>query len=688
MQNKKARHIICTIVIITLLAGQTLFSFGDENQSIQQYAASTTEGAINETVPSNPPSSGGNGDATDTNKDNGSNKEISIEAQNSSDGNSLENELSIIEQKTDDVVNGAEFNGYIVEIKENKVDEIIEEEKEKVIETEIKEDLVVVENPEDIVSFVSASAIENISPNYVVSAFAYPENTNDTYYSSQWWIPQANINSIWKTGKTGAGINVAIIDSGLNLSHQDIDETKVKGALNFTDLNNPSSTDISDGAGHGTFVTGIIAAKTNNAFGLAGITDQVNIYSYKVLGADGKGDVANIIKAYTALLNSGVTIDVLNLSLGHEGSIPAENDLIQQFISRGTIVVAAVGNDGTKGSPLSYPANYSGVIGVGSIDSNGAISNFSSRNSSVDVSAPGGGMTGLSKSGSGTQPGSGTSFACPVVASVAVAVKQMNRSINSIEFLNLLKSSVIDNGPAGWDSSYGYGVLSVNSLINSLYGNYGTVYFDANGGYGVYTTKTVVTGSNYGALPATSRSGYVFAGWFTAPAGGYYVDASSIMNSTGAVTLYAQWSKLFTVSFNANGGKKVSTKKSVPVGWQYGSMPSSSRSKYGFLGWYTKKTGGTKVTASSYMWTSANTTLYAHWGKKYTVKFNPNKGKVKTKSKSVTKGATYGSLPTPTRAKYTFVGWYTKKSGGTMITSTKAAKMNGTQTLYARWKKA
>jgi len=82
--------------------------------------------------------------------------------------------------------------------------------------------------------------------------------------------------------------------------------------------------------------------------------------------------------------------------------------------------------------------------------------------------------------------------------------------------------------------------------------------------------------------------------------------------------------------------------------------------------------------------------LYAHWTPKtYTVKFNPNKGDlgVNPTSEVVTYGQAYGTLPTPTRDDYTFVGWYTKTSGGSKITETSTVKITATTTLYARWKK-
>lgn len=140
----------------------------------------------------------------------------------------------------------------------------------------------------------------------------------------------------------------------------------------------------------------------------------------------------------------------------------------------------------------------------------------------------------------------------------------------------------------------------------------------------------------------------------------------------------------YEVTFNSNGGSKVSTQY-IPSNGTVKKPGNPSKSGYYFDGWYTDSkctkayNFSTKVTA--------NTTLYAKWLKKYTVKFNGNGGSVKTTSKKVTYSKKYGTLPSPTRKGYSFSGWYTKKSGGTKITANSTVKITKTTTLYAHWKK-
>lgn len=142
------------------------------------------------------------------------------------------------------------------------------------------------------------------------------------------------------------------------------------------------------------------------------------------------------------------------------------------------------------------------------------------------------------------------------------------------------------------------------------------------------------------------------------------------------------------VTFNPNEGSVASDKetKTVFFGQLYGELPVPTREHYSFLGWFTEASGGTEITAESMVETLANQTLYAHWSRNtYKVNFNANGGSVSTASKNVESGATYGSLPTPTRTGWTFNGWFTASSGGSKVTADTTVALGGEQTLYAQW---
>ncbi|MCR4615072.1 MAG: InlB B-repeat-containing protein [Clostridiales bacterium] len=181
-----------------------------------------------------------------------------------------------------------------------------------------------------------------------------------------------------------------------------------------------------------------------------------------------------------------------------------------------------------------------------------------------------------------------------------------------------------------------------------------TVTFNANGGSVSTSSKSVTVGSTYGTLPTPTRTGYTFNGWYD---GSTKITASSTVTKTSNHTLTASWTgNSITVTFNANGGSCATTSKSVTVGGTYGTLPTASRFGYNFLGWYD---GSTKITASSTVTKTSNHTLTAKWqGIEVTVTFDPNGGSVAPNNKPVRVGETYGSLPTPTRSNYTFLGWY------------------------------
>jgi uncharacterized repeat protein (TIGR02543 family) len=140
-----------------------------------------------------------------------------------------------------------------------------------------------------------------------------------------------------------------------------------------------------------------------------------------------------------------------------------------------------------------------------------------------------------------------------------------------------------------------------------------------------------------------------------------------------------------TVTFNSNGGSKVAAQM-FKAGSKISKLPKTARKGYAFKGWYTAKKGGAKLNTNTVV--DKDVTYYARWtAKKFTVKLNANKGKIKTKSKTVTFAGKYGKLKSPTKAGYKFAGWYTKKKGGSKITAKTKVKITKTQTLYAHWKK-
>ena len=214
-----------------------------------------------------------------------------------------------------------------------------------------------------------------------------------------------------------------------------------------------------------------------------------------------------------------------------------------------------------------------------------------------------------------------------------------------------------------------------------------TLTYNANGGSGAPSKVSNITSTNI-ASTVPIRQNYDFLGWNTSSSASTatYVAGDKITLSKDT-TLYAVWKgKSYIVTFNANGGTTSTASKSVTYNSTYGTLPTPSKPGYTFNGWFTATSGGTKIISSSTYSTSGNQTLYAQWTvNKYTVTLNPNSGTVSPTSLTVTYDSTYGTLPTPTRPKYRFLGWFTAATGGTQVTSSTKYTTAGNSTLYAHW---
>lgn len=192
-------------------------------------------------------------------------------------------------------------------------------------------------------------------------------------------------------------------------------------------------------------------------------------------------------------------------------------------------------------------------------------------------------------------------------------------------------------------------------------------------------------------LPTATKTGYTFAGWYTASSGGTKVTSRTRYTTSGNSTVYAHWSiNQYDVTLSKGTGIS-----SVSGGgtYNYGtrvSIRATASSGYTFSKW--SITSGSATIAST---TSSSTTLTVGasdvtvqataTAKQYTVTFNANGGSVSPSSKTVYYNSTYGTLPTPSRSNYTFTGWYTSSSGGTQKTSSSTYTTVGDSTLHAHW---
>lgn len=264
--------------------------------------------------------------------------------------------------------------------------------------------------------------------------------TNDPKLSQQEaYLDAVAAPAAWAKQHGSAAVKIAIVDSGIDTTHPDLND-KIVGTYNAA---TGKATPITDQVGHGTFVAGVAAAETNNGIGVAGAGYSASILGVKVADSEGAIQIDDEVAGIKWAADHGANI--INLSFGGPDSSPAERDAIAYAQRRGALVVAAAGNNGD--SIKQYPAAYPGVIAVGATDvRHHARAAFSSYGSWVKVAAPGVDIVSTAPAQSeiwgatsGYAEGDGTSFSSPLVAGEAALLKAQNPALS----LYRLRAAVI-----------------------------------------------------------------------------------------------------------------------------------------------------------------------------------------------------------------------------------------------------
>jgi thermitase len=292
--------------------------------------------------------------------------------------------------------------------------------------------------------------VEAADYNYIRRAFFVP---NDPKLDGQWGLTKTRFRGAW-TGAKGGGAKVAVVDSGAYAGHPDIG--KILAQKDFVE--GDAVADDDHRKGHGTRVTGIAGALTDNGKGVAGGCFKCGLLVAKVLNRDGNTTDSKLIKGIDWSVDHGA--DVVNLSLGG----PADSDVLRTEVNRasarGAVVVAAAGNAGT--TKKEYPAAYSEAIAVSATDRTDGLANFSSHGDWVDLAAPGTNILSTRKSGDyGTQ--SGTSFSAPFVSGLAGLLASQGKSAYAIR--QRMQETAVDLGPAGKDARFGHGRINADNAV-------------------------------------------------------------------------------------------------------------------------------------------------------------------------------------------------------------------------------
>ncbi|MBP1992919.1 S8 family peptidase [Paenibacillus eucommiae] len=415
---------------------------------------------------------------------------------------------------------------------------------------------------------IPASEIEKLRSNPLVASVEPDIQLQITAQTMDWGVTVVNATYAWNNGYTGKGIKVAVLDSGIEMHHEDI---MIAGGVSFVDYTQSYDDDF----GHGTHVAGIIGAKNNN-IGVVGVAPDADLYSVKVLDSHGVGYLSDVIAGIDWAVDN--KMDIINMSMATSVDSPALHNVVDQAYASNVLIVASAGNAGNAegtGETIQYPAKYSSVISVGAVDQNGQRATFSSTGSELEIVAPGVGINSTYLS-SRYKVLSGTSMASAFVTGKLALLKQIYVDSTSEEMrLKLLHEvmGIDNNGKVPSSNSVTvstYQDLSLSQLIyasSALNGNFiksfktfdwsmcncavdasGYTYKYSVDGVNVVNNSTIVpANAKWATLDgfktfdwsmcscAVSASGYTFK---------YSVDGVNVINNSPTVPANAKWATL------------------------------------------------------------------------------------------------------------------------------------------------
>jgi type VII secretion-associated serine protease mycosin len=302
--------------------------------------------------------------------------------------------------------------------------------------------------------------VEYAEPSYrvqvVTEGVIAAVGVNDPMTAGQYSLDQMRVRDAWSLEKGGSGV-VAVLDTGVQANHPDLSGRVLAGHDFVND-----DTNAADDNGHGTWVAGIIAAKPNDGYGIAGISWSDKILPVKIMTREGSGSTSDLIAGIRWAADHGAT--VINMSVGGFPYTQGVQDAINYAWSKGIVLVGAAGNNNRD--EKFYPASMANVISVSATQVNDEFSHWSSYGDAVDVSAPGSSVQTTNCTvctyadhntwGSHTYI-SGTSFATPNVAGVVALIRARNPTWTPQQVVDRLFATVDDRGYAGRDKRYGRG---------------------------------------------------------------------------------------------------------------------------------------------------------------------------------------------------------------------------------------
>lgn len=407
-------------------------------------------------------------------------------------------------------------------------------------------------NVEEVVEhYDNLEEVEWAEPNYIAYILAIP---SDTDYNEQWGFINLNMEAAWDEKRDSDSVTVAVLDTGIIPEHPDLENNLSDEGADFvggTQTDDPSNYNITDkdptdktpyenGGSHGTHVSGIIGAVSNNDLGVAGTNWSTNILPIRVLDTDGSGSYWDIAEGMYYSVDKGA--EIINLSLGATTDSDTLHTAIQDAYNSGAVLIAAAGNSGDNS--VIFPAAYDETIAVGATDKNNSLTDYSNYGPKLDLVAPGGGDTYSIYSTWGYYDGSstvsgyaymkGTSMATPYVSGVAALL--LADGVNPRDIRKRLTSTTVDLGPSGRDDYYGYGLVDgYGALLNQKLKNpYVFAAQKKNGDIYVKSEVIRINDDGFYKLNEVVAEEVCIVGWRDVnenqkiDAGDYYGDSSTI----------------------------------------------------------------------------------------------------------------------------------------------------------------
>jgi subtilisin family serine protease len=288
---------------------------------------------------------------------------------------------------------------------------------------------------------------------------------NDTLYRQfQWNLRRIGMEQAWDLRPDAADVVVAVLDTGVDLSHPDL-KPNLLSDLGYDFLNDAPSPQ--DDESHGTAVAGIIGALGNNREGVSGIAWHVKLLPIKALNSQGRGPDSVMVKAILYAADNGARI--INISSTGTRYSAALETAVQYAQDKGALIVAAAGNTGNGDNSVDYPAAFDGVIAVAAIDDKDQLATFSQRQSYVSMAAPGVDVPSTAWAGAGRGPyasQSGTSIAAPHVSGAAAILWALRPDLTAADIANALETNA--DKVNSTDPGYGAGILNVARAVAAL----------------------------------------------------------------------------------------------------------------------------------------------------------------------------------------------------------------------------